>query len=564
MAKTVAEIDGDSSGLVSALDKGKAGMKKLEDSGKKLSDQLREVADQADVAAGNIVSKIGGPNAVKAIAGVGMAFGAAQKGVEMFLDSSEKLFRSYGEKGQAVWDDLEKQLNNIQGSFAKAVLQTDDMYVAAGRLSAALELVKDMSAQAVDSTIIAINLLRKIPGTSMDMLEKMGLFDAFDAMAKEGEARARELTANMDKVSKSFEKPVANAKTLTETVDAMAKSYAGLTGSSITLEEQNRKAALENIDNTVKQVEALALLQNMADNMSGDNVGGLTDKQIEDMDRLGELRKQIVEGGKAPAAPAATTGGGGKKDGDKEETVAEMVARVTEKHVAYAALADEAAALKLENDKTEQDMELDRLRTELDNIDKHNAEKAAKEKSYLDFVAKMEQDHDAEIHARGELTEQEIIDRNARILAITKERLGEELGAFMQVAGKELAAGKLTAKSASDFARTQIANVIIGLGDQAMVKAGVYAAEFNPLAIPMAAAGTAAYMIGNAMMPTKKPNAGDTPATAKESESDKASNNYSFNLRVDSVFADGESVARQFAQMQESARQRGLLSQGAY
>jgi hypothetical protein len=30
MAKTVAEIDGDSSGLVSALDKGKAGMKKME------------------------------------------------------------------------------------------------------------------------------------------------------------------------------------------------------------------------------------------------------------------------------------------------------------------------------------------------------------------------------------------------------------------------------------------------------------------------------------------------------------------------------------------------------
>jgi hypothetical protein len=34
-------------------------------------------------------------------------------------------------------------------------------------------------------------------------------------------------------------------------------------------------------------------------------------------------------------------------------------------------------------------------------------------------------------------------------------------------------------------------------------------------------------------------------------------------MRVDSVFADGESVARQFAMMQESARQRGLLYQGA-
>jgi hypothetical protein len=74
----------------------------------------------------------------------------------------------------------------------------------------------------------------------------------------------------------------------------------------------------------------------------------------------------------------------------------------------------------------------------------------------------------------------------------------------------------------------------------------------------------AAYAIGNAMMPTAKPSAGSTPATEKPAEGgQQASNNYSFNMRVDSVFADGESVARQFAMMQESARARGLLMQGA-
>ena len=565
MAKTVAEIDGDSTGLVSSLDKAKVAMGKVGDSSKKLSDQLREVGDQADVAAGNLINKLGGPNAIKAIGGATIAFGAAQQGVQMFLDSSEKLFRAYGEKGQAVWDDLEKQLFDIQGSFAKAVLQTDDMYVAAGRLSAALQLVKDMADQSVASTITAINLLRKIPGTSMDMLEKMGLFEAFDAMAAEGEARARELTANMDKVAKSFEKPVEKAKTLTETVNAMATAYAGLTKSSVSLEEQNRKAALENIDNTVKQVEALALLQNMADNMSGDNVGGLTDKQLEDMERLGKLRQEIVDGGKPPAAPAATGGGkGGKKDGDKEETVAEMVARVTAKHVAYAQLAEEAALLKIENDKTEQQMELDRLRTELDNIEKHNAEKLAAEQRFLDFAAKMEQDHIAEIHARGELTDEEKDARDAERLQAVKDRAGEEMGIYMQNAGKQLAIGKLSAKAAADMARTQLGNVIIGQGDEAMAKAGIMAAALNPLAIPMAAAGLAAYAIGNAMMPTAKPTAGSTPATEKPADSGQAAtNNYAFNMRVDSVFADGESVARQFAMMQESARQRGLLMQGA-
>jgi len=563
MAKTVAEIDGDSTGLVSSLDKAKVAMGKVGDSSKKLSDQLREVGDQADVAAGNLINKLGGPNAIKAIGGATIAFAAAQQGVQMFLDSSEKLFRAYGEKGQAVWDDLEKQLFDIQGSFAKAVLQTDDMYVAAGRLTAALQLVKDMSEQAVDSFITAINILRKIPGTQVDTLERMGFFDAFDAMAKEGEARARELTANMDKVAKSFEKPVEKAKTLTETVDAMATAYAGLTKSSVSLEEQNRKAALENIDNTVKQVEALALLQNMADNMSGDNVGGLTDKQLEDLDRLGELRKQIVEGGKAPAAPAATGGGKPKKEGDKEETVAELVARVGAKHVAYAQLAEEAALLKIENDKTEQQMELDRLRTELDNIEKHNAEKLAAEQRFLDFAAKMEQDHIDEIHARGELTDEEKDARDAERLQAVKDRAGEEMGIYMQNAGKQLAIGKLSAKAAADMARSQLGNVIIGQGDEAMAKAGIMAAALNPLAIPMAAAGLAAYAIGNAMMPTAKPT-GTTPATEKPAEGGQATNNnYSFNMRVDSVFADGESMARQFAMLQESARARGLLMQGA-
>jgi len=66
------------------------------------------------------------------------------------------------------------------------------------------------------------------------------------------------------------------------------------------------------------------------------------------------------------------------------------------------------------------------------------------------------------------------------------------------------------------------------------------------------------------MMPTAKPTAGTTPATEKPAEGGQATNNnYSFNMRVDSVFADGESMARQFAMLQESARARGLLMQGA-
>ena len=122
MARTVAEIDGDSSGLVGALDKGRDGMAKMEASGKKLSDQLREVTDKADQAAGAIVEKIGGPKAIAALGGAGIALGGAKMAADFFLNSVEKLFKSMGDEGMKVWNDVEKALDSITGAFAKAVL----------------------------------------------------------------------------------------------------------------------------------------------------------------------------------------------------------------------------------------------------------------------------------------------------------------------------------------------------------------------------------------------------------------------------------------------------------
>ena len=174
----------------------------------------------------------------------------------------------------------------------------------------------------------------------------------------------------------------------------------------------------------------------------------------------------------------------------------------------------------------------------------------------------------AERKAKGILTAEEedtlYQERLSKALAYVQDLAGQEIGVYMQNAAKQLAIGKLSAKAASDMARSALGNMIIGQGDKAMVEAGIMAAALNPLAIPMAAAGLAAYAVGNAMMPTAKPSAGSTPATEKPTDGGQAaSNNYSFNMRVDSVFADGESVARQFAMMQESARARGLLMQGA-
>ena len=142
MADTVVTIGGDSTGLQGAFkDASKsAGTAKVE--AKKLSDQLKEVADDADKAAGALAQKLGGPGAIKAVAGIGAAMGIAKGAAEAFLDSSESLFKSYGEAGQKAWDDTEKSLFAIKGAFAEAVLGGGSMEEMAARLKALFEGLK--------------------------------------------------------------------------------------------------------------------------------------------------------------------------------------------------------------------------------------------------------------------------------------------------------------------------------------------------------------------------------------------------------------------------------------
>jgi hypothetical protein len=133
---------------------------------------------------------------------------------------------------------------------------------------------------------------------------------------------------------------------------------------------------------------------------------------------------------------------------------------------------------------------------------------------------------------------------------------------YGQLAGQQFAAGEKASKVAEKMARKAVGGQISALGDQAMAQAAIYAAALNPLAIPMAAAGVAAYAAAAALGSDAKKATASTPAAAAPVQA--APVNTSFNLRVDAAFADGESIARQFAMMQQSAQRRGLVPAGAY
>jgi len=617
MAKTVAEIDGDSSGLVDSLDKAKTalgdlgtkGKKSIDDldkAGKKLSDQLKSVADDADVAAGNLVSKLGGPGAIKAIAGVGLAFEGASRLAGAFLDSSEALFKSYGDEGQKVWDETEKSLFAVKGAFAEAVLGGGDMEDMGARLKGIFDAMKT----AVDLLLLPIRTLSTLVIAlgddfhetagyvveASDKLDQLASSTRLDGLTKTGEGieglrlKLMALRGETEELRQvELARDIAKAQSIRADIlanelqsDAIA-SAAAVAGAQPEIAKKAEEARLKYIRDLGEEKLShadLAAARRVYNNEMLVQGQLVMAQQMKQREGLSEATKQqlaevetTIAGFKEiavnkPVVTKTSTGGGGGGDKDKPETPEQQIARLLA--AAQAAVDAELAerdaikALREKNDKDEQQLELDNMKWTIDQSQAKYDAIMDQQKRAKEFEQKLEDEYIAAKHAAGELTEKEQEELNASRLKAVQDLAGSEMSIYMQTAGKQIAIGKLSAKAAADMARSQLGNVIIGLGDKAMAEAGILAAGLNPMAVPMAAAGVAAYAIGNAMMPTAKPSAGETPATEKPADSGQAAtNNYSFNMRVDSVFADGESVARQFAMMQESARARGLLMQGA-
>jgi hypothetical protein len=159
--------------------------------------------------------------------------------------------------------------------------------------------------------------------------------------------------------------------------------------------------------------------------------------------------------------------------------------------------------------------------------------------------------------ARKKLLEEEAELADQR-LKIDKDAMAVLFNLAVVQNGKLLANAIVGNKKMSEVARAALGNVASGLGDIAMIKSAEYAAEgLWPQAAGMAVAGTLGYTIAAALGGDKKANAGPPTERAQPVQ------NYAYNLRIDASFADSESISRRFAQMQEGARQRGLITAAA-
>jgi hypothetical protein len=580
VAGAVVTIDGDSSGLVGALQKGEKAIGGVKTEARKLTDQLREVADDADKAAGALVEKIGGPSAIKAIGGVALGMEVAKAGVEAFLGSAESLFKSFGDEGQKVWDQTEKSLFAIKGAFAEAVLGGGSVEEMGARLKAIFDGVKI----ALDFLLTPIRLVSQaLWGVSKDAHE------AAKGVADYNAAVARAKTSN-DTIRKSVEEVDAMVRQLTGTTDDNTRSVYenARTKVQASIDEIKASADVQNavIASTVLQANMAKITQSaheatemlvfrgflqredaaaheaklISDNstilieqvrarnlaMVGER-GEAIKRLQEDLDRLNKAEAEAL---KPPKEDKPTGGGVGAGVNEAEEAARAAAAGLA--GIVKSSATDVAKGINDIHEAVDKFYQMTGMANPheahlfSDIVDGIAAAKTAVDEGLAAINAGREADK-AKAKAAAD---QEVEDEKARKallfnLAVTQN-------------AKMLASAIAANKSMAEVARAAIGNVVSGLGDKAMVEAGAYAAEGNfTQATAMAVAGTTAYTIAAALGAQKKPNAG--PPTERQ----QPVQNYAYNLRIDAAFADSESISRRFAQMQEGARQRGLIAGAA-
>lgn len=601
MARAVAEIDGDSSGLVGALDQGKKGMEKLEAEGKKLSDQLREVTDSADKAAGALVNKIGGPKAITAIAGAGAAFGAAKMGVDFFLNSVEKLFKSMGDEGMKVWDGVEKALDSITGAFAKAVIgggSAEDM----GKklitvFSGLAKIVEALVTYGFPMLNIGFEALVKVMGTLNELTGK-GV-ENFDALK-----RSQDNYANATSVT--------NIENLTKAYDELAKKVQGLVGDQTALamaandqaiaENRAFQASAKKVGDIIRDVEIrkeveksravlVAQVKSEVDNIDFSYAGMgwkierdremaerlqtktselysslakqfaaqgkdaysfmpealklAYDSAAADLSLLEERGEQLYDQylGKGPAAPPKTSTGGGGSKGPTVDPVAEAIKAAASSGSRALAEAQEKFAADVQRTKDAAQGFFTGFNPSEGWVDSWRTAVDGVKEVYAGLVSAVTSGNEEIKSSNDDVQSQrsELFDtyiaQNAKMVAIS------------------LAAGE----SMADAGRAAVGAVISALGDKAMALASIEFWTGNlAAAAGLTAAGMAAYATAAILGSNQKKATSATKATAKEAPVTNNQTNY--NLRVDAAFADEEGIARAFAKAQRLANTRYLGS----
>jgi len=223
---------------------------------KKLTKQLKDVGDEIDVAAGKMINGIGGPGAIKAIGYAGIALAGVQQVAGEFMKSSEALFKTWGSDGEAAFSLATKKSNDMAGAFAGAILGTDNMYLAAGRLATIFEALN------VAAQLAAEGMKKFIEYTPNGVFLKY-LFDVTGAT----EGYSDMVDSNVEKIKRQIEaeknaatsaaalvKPLGSAR---DQYESIAETVARLTGKVVDKDKVERESTIQRL----KDLQTLAIAE---------------------------------------------------------------------------------------------------------------------------------------------------------------------------------------------------------------------------------------------------------------------------------------------------------------
>lgn len=245
-----------------------SGIDEATNESKKLTKQLKDVGDEIDVAAGKMINGIGGPGAIKAIGFAGIALAGVQQVADQFMKSSEALFKTWGSEGEAAFSLATKKSNDMAGAFAGAILGTDDMYLAAGRLATifeALNVAAQLAAEGIKK------LITYTPGGQLlkYLFDVTGATEGYSEMADSAaEKIKRQVQAQKDAGTSAaaLAKPLGTSR---EQYESIAETVARLTGKVVDKDKVERAstiARLKDLQDLAKAEEAAAHLKAIQDN----------------------------------------------------------------------------------------------------------------------------------------------------------------------------------------------------------------------------------------------------------------------------------------------------------
>jgi hypothetical protein len=496
-----------------------------------------------------------------------------------------------GAAGQKAMADLDTALNELQGQLFTAVMGTDDM-----------ETAMDTLIPIVQGLTTAFQLLLVPVTTFSGFIRNM----ATDHSAAATQAREHAKAETEYNTALS----VSNIQ-----MKSAHEGYAGVERSIIGLIGTKREMAIFDLEETQRQYQAIILQQDRAIQARRLAAGDFAAAEAESKKRSelvdaaaakmqatdDKLNQRGKEGYRGRSADQIRAMAEARVENDKNAQLVLDAARQQARQQSNARLTEQELGFKTERDRLiaaqrrieEMKAKLEAAPETVARVTNRTApagapagepvavEETSEAKMFREMGEYMEKARQAQAETaakayadgiaaevamfRAGEAEKEAI----RLAVIAKEKAAHDekvnqLTAGFQEYGKlaagQLAAGEKASKVAEKLAKKALGAQISALGDKAMVEAAIYAAAFNPMAIPMAAAGVAAYTAAAYLGAEGKKATTATPAAAAPAAGPV---NTAFNLRVDAAFADGESIARQFAMMQRSAQRRGLVPVGA-